>query len=103
MHAAISPSNTGPDGAISRTMRVTAKASEIPRTRSALPTRSNGPVPVGWRAAYVSDWNGVRHTCKGCTRVGSSSKARNTTMVPSSKTACPWQEIGVATSLRIVL
>ena len=56
----------------------------MPRTRSALPIRSSGPVPTGCAAAYASDTYGVCHTCIGCTRVGSSDVARNTTSVPSS-------------------
>jgi len=56
----------------------------MPRTRSALPTRSNGPDPAGCAAAYTSDWYGVCHTCIVWTRVGSSDVARNITIVPSS-------------------
>jgi hypothetical protein len=99
----MSASNTSADADISSTIRVTDTQSEMPRTRSALPIRSSGPVPVGCAAAYASDMYGLAHTCTGCTRPGSPAFSRSTTSVPSSNSAYPWHVIGVATSLRITL
>ncbi len=51
VQAEISASNTRADGDISSTIRVTDRHSEMPRTSSAFPTRSSGPVPTGCAAA----------------------------------------------------
>ena len=96
-------SNTGPEGVISSTIRVTDSASAMPRTRSALPTRSSGPVPTGCAAANVSEAYGVCQICIGWIRLGSSVSWRKAISVPSSNSEYPWQAIGVATSLRITL
>ena len=82
-------SNTSVEGRMSSAIRDTDRLSEMPCTSSALPIRSRGPVPTGWAAAYTSDTNGVRHTCIGCTRVGSPESSRNTVMVPSSNSEWP--------------
>lgn len=47
----MSASKTATAGLISSTIRAIDMQSEIPRTRSGLPTRSSGPVPTGWAAA----------------------------------------------------
>jgi hypothetical protein len=103
VHAEISASNTRVDGDISSTMRVTERHSEIPRTRSAFPTRSSGPVPTGCAAACASEKNGLRQICIGWTREGSAENARITASVPSSNSEYPWHVIGVVTCLRITL
>lgn len=90
-----------PVGVVSVDWRAMDRQSAMPRTRSALPIRPSGPSPMdtGW----VSETYGVCQICTGCAPAGSLASARRTTRVPSSKSAWPWQEIGVATSLRIRL
>ena len=68
--AAASASYTSLVGVVSATARVMERQSEMPRTRSALPTRASGPVPTGWAAAWVSETYGEFHSCSGWTRCG---------------------------------
>jgi len=60
------------------------KASDTPRTRSALPIFSRNEPVLAARVACSSEVNGVCQICIGWTRVGSFDSARKTTSLPSS-------------------
>src|SRR5215207_1744897 len=96
-------SNVWRVGLVVSASRRSVYASEIPRTRSALPTLARYEPSVGAEAAYSAVVNGVCHTCIGWIRVGSCDIARKTTILPSLKRLYPWHWIGVAISLRIRL
>ncbi len=102
--AAMRSSQVCLEGASLRAVRRRESASEMPRTRSGLPTFARNDPVTGAVAANSAEVKGVRHTCMGWTRVGSSSGlARNTMSVPSSKREYPWHAMGAATSFRMRL